>query len=120
MAKRTVGGTRTIAVSAPADVDLLLESLTDDRHHAPAAGQGDSLHVTERVVVSPAAGPFRPAEGLETGTPVTVGQVIGAVGEHEVVSPFAGSLMGVIALDGQRVMPREPIAWLRTNEETMQ
>jgi [acyl-carrier-protein] S-malonyltransferase len=120
MAKRTLGGSRTISVCAPADVDLLLESLTDDRHHTPASGQGESLHVTERVVVSPAAGLFRPAEGLETGTPVAVGQVIGAVGEHDVVSPFAGSLMGVIALEGQRVMPRQPIAWLRTNEETMQ
>jgi len=120
MAKRTLDGSRTISVSAPADVDVLLESLTDDLHHAPAAGQGESLHVTERVVVSPAAGLFRSAQGLGTGTPVAVGQVIGVVGEHEVVSPFAGSLMGVIALDGQRVMSRQPIAWLRTNEETMQ
>jgi [acyl-carrier-protein] S-malonyltransferase len=114
MAKRTVKGSRTIAVGAPADVDTLLAALADEGHVGPVTSDGESLHVTERLVVSPAAGIFRPAVGLQPGVGVTVGQIIGQVAGTDVVSPFDGSLMGVMAYEGERVMSRQPIAWLRT------
>ena len=44
----------------------------------------------------------------------TVGTVLGHVGETEVRSPFAGVLQSYIAVDGERVTLRQPIAWLRT------
>jgi [acyl-carrier-protein] S-malonyltransferase len=114
MAKRTVKGSRTASVAAPADVDTLLESLADDGHAGPVAVEGENLHVTERLVVSPGAGVFEPAHGIEPGATIDVGEVLGSVGADPVVSPFAGSLMGVMALTGERVLPRQPIAWLRT------
>lgn len=115
MARRTAKGSRTAAVGTPADVDALLEAVADEGHGGPVALEGENLHVTERLVVSPAAGVFEPAASIEPGSTVDVGQVIGSVGSNEVISPFAGSLMGVLALTGERVMPRQPIAWLRTN-----
>jgi [acyl-carrier-protein] S-malonyltransferase len=46
---------------------------------------------------------------------LTVGSVLGHVGEAEVRSPFAGVLQSYIALGGERVTMRQPIAWLRTD-----
>jgi [acyl-carrier-protein] S-malonyltransferase len=40
--------------------------------------------------------------------------VLGYVGTHEVRSPFEGELQAYIAVDGERVTSRQPIAWLRT------
>ena len=40
--------------------------------------------------------------------------MIGRVGEHDVVSPFAGELQSFIAVATERVTSRQPIAWLRT------
>ena len=41
--------------------------------------------------------------------------VLGHVGDTEVRSPFAGVLQSYIAVDGERVTLRQPIAWLRTS-----
>ena len=46
---------------------------------------------------------------------IDVGTVLGHVGEHEVRSPFRGVLQSFIAVDTERVTPRQPIAWLRTD-----
>ena len=45
---------------------------------------------------------------------IQAGTVVGRVGDHEVRSPFGGSVMGLIAVDGERVAVSQPIAWLRT------
>jgi len=42
-----------------------------------------------------------------------VGRVLGHVGEVEVRSPFAGRIENYIAVEGERVTSRQPIAWLR-------
>lgn len=75
--------------------------------------EGEHLFATERLVVSPAAGVFQLAEDCEPGQPITVGDRLGTVGNHEVVSSFAGELVGLLALRGERVTSRQPIAWLR-------
>jgi len=113
MAKRTIEGSRTLNVSTPDDIDHLLEVL-----HGPPPGpvgqlEGEHLFATERLVVSPAAGVFTPADGIEPGLHVETGQTIGQVGAVDVLSPFTGELMGLLAIDGERITPREPIAWLR-------
>ena len=115
MAKRTINGSRTISVARPGDVDGLLETL-----HGPPAGQvgqieGEHLFATERLVVSPAAGAFALSEGLAVGDDLEVGQILGQVGSVEVRSPFTGTLMGILAHDGERITPREPLAWLRVH-----
>lgn len=118
LAKRTLKKHRRLSVSEPNHLDGLLEALAldPDRHDTGAASfEGERLFATERLVVSPAAGVFAAADSLAAGsTTVAVGQLIGSVGAHEVRSAFAGELMGVLAVTGERVTASQPIAWLRT------
>ncbi len=118
LVKRAVKGAKPLSVSVPDDLDRLLEALAASPslpEAAKAAIDGEHLFATERLVVSPAAGIFKTGESAKQGTLVDVGQLLGEVGTHEVRSPFAGELMGVLALDGERVTASQPIAWLRTN-----
>ena len=116
MAKRTLKESMTLSVGAPEELDALLVAVTDlGSSEQPAAGTGEHLYVTERLVVSPCAGTFTPQEGLDSDQIIAVGDVVGWVAEEEVRSPFSGAIMDFIALEGERVTARQPIAWLRTN-----
>ena len=115
MAKRTVESARTIAISTPEDLEKLLEWVNAGSPRGGAQLEGEHLFAHERLVVSPAAGLFTPIADLSDGTMLTVGSVLGHVGESEVRSPFAGVLQSYIALGGERVTMRQPIAWLRTD-----
>lgn len=114
MAKRTVDGAKTLSVSTPDDLDKLLTALAAPVESAVVVHEGEHLFATERMVVSPAAGVFTPAAHAEAGLTLTPGTVLGTVGEQEVRSPFAGILVGMLAVDGERVTMSQPIAWLRT------
>lgn len=114
MAKRTVEGATLLTVNTPADLDGLLEALAPQPASESTLLEGEHLFATERLVVSPAAGIFAPEDDCRPGTAIGVGQLIGRVADTEVRSPFAGELMGVLALEGERVMTSQPIAWLRT------
>ncbi len=115
MAKRTVEDARTIAVSTPEDLEKLLEWVNAGSPRGGAQLEGEHLFAHERLVVSPTAGLFTPIADLSDGAMLTVGSVLGHVGESEVRSPFAGVLQSYIALGGERVTMRQPIAWLRTD-----
>jgi [acyl-carrier-protein] S-malonyltransferase len=95
--RRTVDGSRTLSVASPNELDRLLASLHGQPAEPVGAHEGEHLFATERVVVSPAAGVFRPDPSLEPGLALDLGQVIGRVGDHEVVSSFTGSVVGVLA-----------------------
>jgi [acyl-carrier-protein] S-malonyltransferase len=114
MAKRTLDNARTISVATPEELDKLIEWVNAGKSAAVVAHQGEHLFATERVVVSPVAGVFTPVGGLADGTLIEVGTVLGDIGGEEVRSPFAGILQSYIAVDGERVTRRQPIAWLRT------
>ncbi|MGH9118492.1 MAG: ACP S-malonyltransferase [Acidimicrobiales bacterium] len=112
LARRTVTGARAHSVATPDDLDRLLDALTG--HQPDVGAEGEHLFMTERMVVSPSAGIFVPDPALAPGEPLTVGRRLGSVAGDEVVSPFDGTLMGVLAKDGERVMTHQPVAWLRT------
>ena len=114
LVKRTVKAGKRISIAAPADLDGLLEQLAGNPQSDAGVLEGEHLFATERLVVSPATGVFTRGPGVEAGMTIAVGDVIGRVGTHEVVSSFAGEVMGVLALEGERVGSRQPIAWLRT------
>jgi [acyl-carrier-protein] S-malonyltransferase len=114
MAKRTLESARTISVSTPEDLEKLLEWVDAGSAHPATQLEGEHLFAHERLVVSPAAGLFTPVEGLSDGTLLAVGELLGQVGDTDVRSPFAGVLQNYIAVDGERVTMRQPIAWLRT------
>jgi [acyl-carrier-protein] S-malonyltransferase len=114
MAKRTLDEVRTISVATPEDLDKLLEWVSGG---APLTTQheGEHLFASERLVVSPAAGVFAPVATIAPGHLIEVGQILGMIGSAEVRSPFAGILQNYIAVSGERLTARQPVAWLRTH-----
>lgn len=116
MAKRTVRGGRALAVSTPDDLDRLLEEVAaTPATSAVGTHEGEHLFATERLVVSPAAGVFEPADGVTEGTTVEPGQIVGRIAGEAVRSPFAGVVMGVLAMAGERLSVSQPVAWLRVS-----
>ncbi len=112
--KRTAKECQPLKVNAPADIDAVLEALAGPPVAAGGPLEGEALFATERLVVSPAAGVFQPTEEQLLGTSVPAGQLLGHVGDSEVHTPWAGVIMGFLAVDGERVTASQPIAWLRT------
>jgi [acyl-carrier-protein] S-malonyltransferase len=117
MIRRSVPGITTVEVATPDDLDRLVDAVAGiSALGALASGhQGEHLYVRERVVISPRAGVFEAlADSAERcGQPIEVGAIVGSVSGQEVRSPFAGVLIGMLAQDGERVQPGQPVAWLR-------
>ena len=114
IAKRTLTGASTMSVSTPGDLDRLLGLLAMPSDSGDGIHEGEHLFATERMVVSPAAGVFTPAAGVGPGFGLTPGCVLGTVGDHAVRSPFHGTLVNMLAVEGERVTQSQPIAWLRS------
>jgi biotin carboxyl carrier protein len=81
---------------------------------------GETLSVTERIIVAPAVGVFHRLDGegrTEDGDLIDRGHVVGNVQSlgtsTPVRSPFEGLLVAMLALDGERVRPGQPVAWVR-------
>jgi biotin carboxyl carrier protein len=76
---------------------------------------GEQLRVLERLIVAPAVGVFEPVGDQDA---VNEGEAVGHVvvsGERiPVRSRFTGALIGMLAVDGERVREGQPVAWLRT------
>lgn len=115
MTKRTLEGVRTISISTPDELDKLVDWLAVGSPVSIAPHEGEHLFAVERLVVSPAAGVFTPLNDLADGSRIEVGMIIGDVNGTEVRSPFAGVMQSYIAVEGERVTLRQPIAWLRTH-----
>jgi [acyl-carrier-protein] S-malonyltransferase len=116
MAKRIDRTAQAVSVATPEDLDHLLEVLQGEPP-VPPGHDGEHLYVFERMVVSPAVGIFQTADRWKTmpdNSIVEVGELLGTIGDVEVRSLFAGELQGMLAMDGERVVCSQPIAWLRT------
>jgi [acyl-carrier-protein] S-malonyltransferase len=112
MAKRGAPGATTRAIATPADLEAAVEAAGEVgalEHH-----EGEHLFASERLVVSPAAGVFTPADDVAEGQHIERGRVVGHVAGHEVRSPFRGTVKGLLAVTGERLTRSQPIAWLRT------
>ena len=114
MAKRTIDGARTISVATPDDLDKFIGWMAGDVASLSSHLEGEHLFGLERLVVSPAAGIFTPGS-FAAGDLIEIGALLGTVGEHEVRSPFRGVLQSFIAVATERLTPRQPVAWLRTD-----
>ncbi|MHB1509879.1 MAG: ACP S-malonyltransferase [Acidimicrobiales bacterium] len=129
LARRMLPTAEAIAVSVatPEELDRLLESLagrSTAQQEAIESRVGERFHMSERLVVSPAAGIFEPDATVTGLTPgkrepgsdpvqIDVGSRVGTVGNTEIRSAFAGSLEGILVLAGERVSIGQPVAWLR-------
>jgi [acyl-carrier-protein] S-malonyltransferase len=112
MAKRSAPDAVAKAAAEPAALDEVVEVAAAvgavDRH------EGEHLFAAERLVVSPAAGVFTPADDVAEGQHIERGRVVGHVAGHEVRSPFRGTVKGLLAVAGERLTRSQPVAWLRT------
>ncbi|MGK2958413.1 MAG: ACP S-malonyltransferase [Acidimicrobiales bacterium] len=117
MVKRIAPDAKLSTIGVPDDIDKLLSMLASSSTGVAAVHEGEHLYMTERLVVSPSAGIFEPAERWRNHQPdahIEVGELLGTVSGDEVRSRFSGVIMGLIAIDGERVTTSQPIAWLRT------
>jgi biotin carboxyl carrier protein len=77
---------------------------------------GETLAVPERMIVAPVVGIFRP-HAMVDGASLSAGDEIGVVEgpgtSCPILSPFGGTLMGMLAHPGERLRSGQPIAWLR-------
>ena len=112
-------------VAVPDDLDALVAALTPTAVDTTR----ERYAMTERLVLSPATGKFRPVERVlaaapslsdegraDTGIEVAIGELIGHAGEAEIRSAFAGILGGIIVLADERVVAGQPVAWLRVQQ----
>ena len=79
---------------------------------------GETLTVPERMIVAPGVGIFRPdttvrGEGFELRAGDEIGFMEGPGTRCPVLSPFGGTLVGMLAHNGERLRSGQPIAWLR-------
>ncbi|HEY3942371.1 MAG TPA: acyltransferase domain-containing protein [Acidimicrobiales bacterium] len=131
LAKRGAPGARALSVAAPEDLDALMDAVTElelvsarpRRHRSPVGGGRNYL--SDRLVVSPAAGSFRPAGSLaatEVGfdgpgrRALDVGEVVGFVGALEVRTPFSGHIVRWFVGEGDAVRDGQPVLRLRATE----
>ena len=113
LAKRTLKSAVRLTVNTPDHLDALLDALAAPPEDVLSGPEGEHLFATDRMVVSPCAGIFAPLADLGPGSVVAAGDLLGHIGATEVRSPFAGELMGWLAVDTERVTASKPIAWLR-------
>ena len=113
LVKRTLKSAVRLTVNTPGHLDALLDALAAPPEDTLSGQEGEHLFATDRMVVSPGAGVFAPLANLGPGGGVSAGDLLGHIGVTEVRSPFAGELMGWLAVDTERVTASKPIAWLR-------
>jgi len=114
MVKRTIEGSRTISVATPDELDKFIEWVNNAAPTGLQQHEGEHLFAVERLVVSPASGVFAPLTSVQPGHRISIGQTLGMIGDTPVVSVFEGVLQAFIAVEGERITLRQPIAWLRT------
>ena len=110
-------GARTLSVATPDDLDKLLEFVADAGTPRPAGRiEGEHLFATERLVVSPAAGVFTPDRRTSADGDRDRGRrtCSATSASTRCARRSPGVLQSYIAVDGERVTLRQPIAWLRT------
>ena len=119
LAKRAVPDISAIAIQTPDDLDKLIMAVESTAKAAVPidSGWGEHLYASERIVVSSSVGIFVPYPEIGLKDRVEVGSELGEVSGEKVRSPFAGTLSGYLASEGQRVIIGQPVAWLRTKLE---
>jgi [acyl-carrier-protein] S-malonyltransferase len=112
LAKRAASDGTARSASEPAALDAVVEAAAEvgavDRH------EGEHLFTVDRLVVSPAAGVFTPADDVAEGHHIEPGRVVGHVAGEAVRSPFRGTVKGLLAVAGERLTRSQPVAWLHT------
>jgi len=109
LAKRALKGIEIVTLNTPDDLkaarDLIARHTVEPTHEPSPPFQ---------IVVSASSGNFWPTEGLEEGSPVRVGTVIGQVstrqGPNDVAAHASGVLVEWLAQNDDPVAPGQPLA----------
>jgi [acyl-carrier-protein] S-malonyltransferase len=110
VAKRANPHGTNLAAAEPKALEAVQEAAA--KATAVERHDGEHLFAAERLVVSPAAGIFVPAD-VTAGEQIERGRVVGHVAGEAIRSPFRGAVMGVLAVAGERLTRSQPVAWLR-------
>jgi [acyl-carrier-protein] S-malonyltransferase len=109
LAKRTLKGIEIVQLNTPDDLPAARDLIA---RHASAPTHEPSPHF--QVVVSASTGNFWPAEGVEEGSDVTTGTIIGSVstrqGPIDVAAHASGVLTEWLAHHDDPVAPGQPLA----------
>lgn len=84
---------------------------------------GETLSIPERLIVAPRSGIFRrlhvrprPTDGYPVNQDDMIGEIRSLGISTPVRSPFAGFLVGVLAVEGERVRTGQAVAWVRIDD----
>jgi [acyl-carrier-protein] S-malonyltransferase len=118
LVRRVAPNARAFPIKEPADLDVVLAMELGDLPVLDAVAEfGETLHTTDRLIVSPRRGVLALVPQAETvtseGEIVREGDVIGTVAGEPVRSPFSGWVMDYLAQPGERLAVGQPIVWLR-------
>ena len=115
-----------MTISIPHNQDLLQAIRAsrrihdEDIHDTSYAPEGESLSISERLVVSPVWGRLRPKD-LEAGQPIELGTVIGVIKEggedFPLVCSTPSTFVSWLAGDNERVPPGRAVARIRPLEK---
>jgi [acyl-carrier-protein] S-malonyltransferase len=113
LAKREMPGVTLLGIKSPADIDAARALLS----RATASAQGG--HTPDlQIVVAPAKGVFTRAEGVEEGSAIVGGAVLGTVRtnseSHSLIAPFSGVLEEWVRHNGDIVGAGLPLARVST------
>ncbi|MCW2602787.1 MAG: Acyl transferase [Pseudonocardiales bacterium] len=114
LAKREMPGVTLLAIKSPADIEAARSLLSK----ATASAQGG--HTPDlQIIVSPAKGVFTRADGIDEGSPIIGGAVLGTVRtngqSHDLLAPFSGVLDEWVRHDGDIVGAGLPLARVSTD-----
>lgn len=106
--KRALPGVATFALKGPDDIDAAHAFISEHAEVNPL-----QTNPSWRLVVSPAKGTVRVADGLDAGVllePATiVGAVVNRADEHPVVAEHGGAVVEWLVKDGDPVSPGQPL-----------
>jgi [acyl-carrier-protein] S-malonyltransferase len=106
--KRALPDVETVALKTPDDLDAARDLVA---RHGSASPLDDSP--TWRMLVAPAKGAFHRASGLDVGSRLSPGDVVGRLtgprDDQEVTAPYGGTVVEWLVEDGDPVSPRQPL-----------
>jgi [acyl-carrier-protein] S-malonyltransferase len=106
--KRALPDVETVALKTPDDLEAARDLVA---RHGSASPMDDSP--TWRMLVVPAKGAFLRAAGLDVGSRLSPGDVVGRLSgprdEQEVTAPYGGTVVEWLVEDGDPVSPRQPL-----------
>lgn len=125
LAKRNAPSAVAVAIAEPNTDDLASAVADLDRATSPGDSvidldnshlDGEQPALVDRVVIAHATGKFALSNETQVGQSIKPGDAVALIDGEAVQSPFGGVLSRILAMEGERVTPGQPVAWIATTE----